>query len=364
MNFQGSEKIFSSIRVRILIRVLVLYIFSYIFRSFDHSFIDTLEVFGFRGHLFSLFFVAFGLLVWSGGIFLVQLIEKRLAAKNTSYKLALLSCALIVYGLIVAFFFGLGYALLDICLFNRYEAWESFSRLSYDLNIGIFLFYLMLLTFNGIIFYYKGWKEYQLQAERLKSESIQAKYEALRNQIDPHFFFNSLSVLMNLVYSDKEVATQYIAQLAKTYRYILDKKFENLVSIQTELNFLDSYLFLIRIRHQQSVQFSINVTEKTKEKGMIPPATLQLLVENAIKHNRFSSIEPLSIVIEEKNDYLSISNTYSKKLSPDTHIGIGLSNIKQRYLLITSQEIFVEQQGDLFTVRIPIIHTFQKDIQQ
>ena len=108
--------------------------------------------------------------------------------------------------------------------FNRYEAWESFTSLSYDLIFGSFLFYLIILSFNGIIFYYRQWKENLLYTERLMRENTEAKYEALRNQIDPHFFFNSLSVLTNLVYKDPDIAADYITQLAKTYRYILDKK--------------------------------------------------------------------------------------------------------------------------------------------
>ena len=355
MNFQTNEKIFTSKLFRYLARVVILYIFSTIFKAFDHTFIEDLQIFSFRGHLFSIFFVIFGLMVWEGANWLSKTIEKRILHKDTSKRLLILCCCLLVYGFLAAFLFGFFYAQMDILLFNRYEAWESFKGVSYDLNFGIFMFYLLLLTFNGIIFYYKRWNEYQLQTERLMRENIQAKYDALRNQIDPHFFFNSLSVLTNLVYKSADLSAEYITQLAKTYRYILDKKFENLVSIQTELNFLDSYLYLIRIRFQHSILVEIDIDERTATKGQIPPATLQMLVENAIKHNRFSANDPLLINLKSVGDHLIITNDVKKKTQPDLSSGIGLENIQKRYALISGQAIVVEQTPEQFIVKIPII---------
>src|SRR5690606_12450639 len=120
----------------------------------------------------------------------------------------------------------------------------------------------------------RQWKENLLHTERLMRENTEAKYEALRNQIDPHFFFNSLSVLTNLVYKDPDIAADYITQLAKTYRYILDKKFENMVLLETELNFLDSYLILINISHQDSIKIDIALDATTRKTCLIPPASL------------------------------------------------------------------------------------------
>ncbi|UCJ05075.1 histidine kinase [Chitinophaga pendula] len=354
MDFQKSERLFSSKLFRYLSRILVLYVFSTIFKSFDLSF-QELHVFNMRGHLFSLFYVLFGLLVWEGAIWVSRKTERAVERKHSTARLWYICGVLLLYGLCAALLFGFLYGLLDVLVFNRYEAWESFKAFSYDLNFGTFLFYLLILTFNGVVFYYKGWKEYQLQTERLMRENIQAKYDALRNQIDPHFFFNSLSVLTNIVYKSPDLAADYITQLAKTYRYILDKKFENLVPIQTELDFLDSYLFLIRIRHQHSIQFISEIMEKVKHKGMIPPATLQLLVENAIKHNRFSVNDPLIITVRSDEHSLTVTNHIRPKLHPDHSWGIGLENIHKRYELASGQGILVSQEGALFIVKIPII---------
>lgn len=355
MNFQENEKLFSSKVFLYLSRILILYTFSTIFKSFDHSFVKGLQMFNLRGQLFSLFYVIFGLLAWEGAAWLARTIERKTAAKSTSGRLVVLCSSLLLYGIVVAFLFGFFYGGSDILLFNRYEAWDSFRSFSYDLNFGIFMFYLLILTFNGIIFYYSGWKEYQLQTERLMRENIQAQYDALRNQIDPHFFFNSLSVLTNLVYKSPDLSADYITQLAKTYRYILDKKFENLVAVQTELDFLDAYLFLIRIRHQQSIQFITDISEKVKTKGMIPPVTLQMLIENAIKHNRFSAQDPLLITIKSEGNFLVVSNHVRLKANPEISSGIGLENIQKRYALISNTNIDICQTNEMFIVKLPII---------
>ncbi len=355
MDFKRREQVFNSMLFRYLFRVLVLYLFSVIFKSFDLTFIQDIGTFNIRSQVFSLFYVLLGLLVWEGAVLLTKYMEKSIVSIHPTGGLLLLCSLLIVYGLLAAFAFGFVYGVMDILFFNRREAWQSFTSISYNMIAGTFLFYMMILAFNGIVFYYKGWKEYQVQTERLMRENIQAKYDALRNQIDPHFFFNSLSVLTNLVYKSADLSADYITQLAKIYRYILDKKFENLVSIQTELDFLESYLFLIGIRHQNSIQFSADVGEKARTKGMIPPATLQMLIENAIKHNRFSVNDPLVITLKSEAGFLLIRNPVKKKLQPEMASGIGIENIRKRYELSSGQGITVSQSDDVFTVKIPII---------
>lgn len=354
-DFQRREQLFNSRLFRYLFRIGILYLFSVIFKSFDLSFIKDIGTFNIRSQVFSLYYILLGLLVWEGAVRLSRSLDKRVNRLRPTGRLLLLMGSLIVYGLLAALAFGFVYGIADRLFFHRREAWESFVSLSYNMLAGTFLFYMMILAFNGIIFYYKGWKEYQVQTERLMRENIQAKYDALRNQIDPHFFFNSLSVLTNLVYKSADLSADYITQLAKIYRYILDKKFENLVSIQTELDFLESYLFLIGIRHHNSIRFRADIDERSRAHGMVPPATLQMLIENAIKHNRFSTNEPLDITVKSENGFLSIANPVRRKISSEVASGIGLENIRRRYELSSGQSIEVIQSSELFTVRIPII---------
>ncbi|AOM78598.1 sensor histidine kinase [Pedobacter steynii] len=359
MNATRMESVFQSKWFVYGLRIFILYLFSVVFKSFDLTFPHNFGTFLFRGQAFSLMYVVFGLLVWEGAIALAKLIERSTLKVHVSKRLVLLCLTLVIYGLLVSLLFGLSYSLFDIVLFHRYDAWKSFSSLSYDLYFGIFIFYLLLLGYNGIVFYYKNWKESQLNTERLMRENIQAKYDVLKSQIDPHFFFNSLSVLTNLVYKSPDLSAEYITQLAKSYRYILDKKFENLVPIQTELEFLESYSFLIRIRHQSSIEFDIHINENIKYIGMIPPATLQMLVENAVKHNRFSANDPLHIRIRDEGNVLVVTNDLRKRSVVQNSIGLGLDNIGKRYELTGEKRIEVIETKELFIVKIPIITTHE-----
>jgi two-component system, LytTR family, sensor kinase len=354
-NGANMELIFKSKIFRYGMRAVVLYLFSMVFKSFDLSFPHDVGTFLFRGQLFSLMYVLLGLLIWEGAIGLSKLIGDRAFNKNLSFKMVLMCITLLIYGVFSSLLFGLCYSLFDIVLFKRYEAWTSFSSFSYDLIFGAFIFYLLLLAYNGVIYYYKSWKESQLNAERLMRENIQAKYDVLKSQIDPHFFFNSLSVLTNLVYKSADLSAEYITQLAKSYRYILDKKFENLVTIKTELEFLESYSFLIRIRHQSSIEFDIDIADDIKCGGLVPPATLQMLVENAVKHNRFSANDPLRISIRAEDDCLVVTNDFRKRFGVQSSIGVGLDNISRRYELTSDKQIEIMETNDKFIVKIPII---------
>lgn len=355
MNFQNSEDLIKNRACGYLLRVLVLYLFSVLFKSFDLSFIQEVKAEEFRSGAFSLFFVLFGFIAWEGAVRLAGAVEKKVSYKTVPGRLLVLGSSLLVYGALVSLLFGFFYGISDILLFNRYEAWEAFRSLSYDMHFGIFIFFMLILAFNGIIFYYKRWHEYQVHTERLMRENIQARYDALMNQIDPHFFFNSLSVLTNLVYKSADLSAEYITQLAKCYRYILDKKLENLISIEAELEFLDSYIFLIRIRHQNSIVFDINIDPAVKMAKMIPPATLQLLVENAVKHNRFSANDPLHISIYNEGAFLYVSNTLKKRILLNGSTGIGLDNIRKRYELTGGLQPEIKEENDKFTVIIPIL---------
>lgn len=357
MDMDKMEDVFKSKWFRYAIRIILLYTLSVIFKSFDLSFPHTPDTVLLRGQAFSLLFVGFGLLVWEGATWLSKTVGRKSARKSPPARLLIMCLSLVLYGGVSATVFGLLYAVFDIVLFNKYEAWQSVSELSYDLNFGIFLFYLLILAYSGIVFYYQSWKESQLNAERLMRENIQARYDVLKSQIDPHFFFNSLSVLTNLVYKSPDLSAEYITQLAKSYRYILDKKFENLVSLSTELDFLESYTFLMRIRHQDSLVFEVNVREQSKNTAHLPPATLQMLVENAVKHNRFSVNDPLLIRIDDEGDRLIVRNTLRKRSNITRSTGLGLDNISKRYELIGEKRITVTETEDEFLVEVPLFTT-------
>lgn len=191
--------------------------------------------------------------------------------------------------------------------------------------------------------------------ERLNIEYNQAKQNALKSQIDPHFFYNSLSVLTSLVYKDADKSADYITELARVYRNILSKKTKNLVSLEYELQMLSSYIYLQTIRFENLITFDIDIADDTKTNNYIPPHTLQLLVENAIKHNKCSLDSPLTISIFQNQDRLILKNNLNKKTLLESSSGIGLENIKKRLLPFTSREVIITEDEQNFTVSLPLL---------
>lgn len=355
MDKSQREAFFQSAWFRYLLRIVILYAFSVVFRSFDLSFKEATQAAMFREQTFSIMFVGLGMVVWQTAGLLSHRVQQYFARYKTRDIIIAMIGALVLHGLLSSFIFGLCYAALDAFLFHRFEAWQSISSLSYDLIFGIFIFYLLILGGNAVVYYYKNWQEARLNAEKLRRENIQARYDVLKSQIDPHFFFNSLSVLSNLVYRDADLASEYITQLSKCYRYILDKKMESLVTMESEMSFLHSYIYLLQIRHGDSVCFDIQLDEELIQRGMMPPATLQMLVENAVKHNRFSTQNPLHVSVYSNKDTIVISNELRKQSSV-TSTGIGLDNIKKRYELVTDKPVVVNDGDGKFEVTLPIIY--------
>lgn len=198
------------------------------------------------------------------------------------------------------------------------------------------------------------WKQSVIDAEKLKHESVTARYESLKNQVNPHFLFNSLNALTNLVYEDPDLAAKFIKQLSDVYRYVLDTRDQELVSESDELNFLESYTFLQKIRFGSNLDIQINLNGT---KTRFPPLVLQMLIENAIKHNEISAEHPLLIKVYRENDLIVVENNVRKrKIMKEDSPGIGLSNITSRYEFLTDKKVEVVEMNGKFTVRLPVVH--------
>lgn len=202
------------------------------------------------------------------------------------------------------------------------------------------------------------WRNAALEAEKLKSAVLASQNQFLKDQLNPHFLFNSLNTLSNLVFEDAEKSAAFINQLSKIYRYVLDVQQEELVSLQQELGFARNYLSLQQIRFDTNLEYEIKVDEN--KKGYLPPLSLQLLLENAIKHNIVSMENPLKISIELDGDVLIVSNKLQLKKHGESESGIGLENIKKRYELLSNQTIEVMGEGDYFVVKLPILKVSEK----
>lgn len=198
------------------------------------------------------------------------------------------------------------------------------------------------------------WRKSTIEAEQLRSEKYASQYQSLKDQLNPHFLFNSLNVLSNLVYEDADKSAAFIQKLSKIYRYVLDVQKEELVSLSQELEFAKNYLELQKIRFEENLIFSIKIDN---EKGFsIPPLSLQLLLENAIKHNEASQDHPLFIHILQKDKELWISNSFQPKSNiKDDSPGIGLNNIRMRYSLLSDLQIEVAQDENEFLVKLPLL---------
>lgn len=198
-----------------------------------------------------------------------------------------------------------------------------------------------------------NWKQTLIEAERLKKEQISARYEALKSQVNPHFLFNSLNVLSSLVHRDADLAEKFIRQLSDVYRYILDSREKETVPVSEELETLRAYLFLMDIRFGAALQVRISIPDNVR--GQIAPLTLQMLVENALKHNEISKSNPLYIdIFTEEDAWVVVRNNLApKNILPDS-TGIGLANIQAQYQMLSDKTVLITDHDGFFTVKVPV----------
>lgn len=199
-----------------------------------------------------------------------------------------------------------------------------------------------------------SWRALAIESEKIKKEAIVAKYESLKNQVNPHFLFNSLNTLTNLVYEDADLSAKFIKKLSEVYRYVLETREKEVVPMDEELRFVRSYIFLQQIRHEDSLVFKLD--EEINKKAGVIPLGIQMLVENAIKHNVISADAPLTIRIFQQEDLLVVENTLKKKnILAEESSGVGLENIRSRYSLLSEVAVEVIEENDLFIVKLPLL---------
>ena len=196
---------------------------------------------------------------------------------------------------------------------------------------------------------------YELENEKLRTESLQSQFESLKNQMSPHFLFNTLTALKSLIRESPDLAGQYVNHLALVLRYTLQGNEKKTVTLREEMEYTESYLFLIEMRYGTNLTIKMNIQEKFK--GMeIPPLTIQTLIENAVKHNEISNKNPLEIVIQTtESGGLTVCNRIQKKLTPEHGTGIGLTNLSKQFQLLGESDIQISQADNVFCVTIPLI---------
>jgi two-component system, LytTR family, sensor kinase len=223
--------------------------------------------------------------------------------------------------------------------------------------------FTMLISFNmSLIFtaigFFKAWKRELINAGKLKAEMMAYKYESLRNQLNPHFLFNSFNVLSDLVYADQAMAVKFIQQMSDLFRYVLDSRDKELVPLAEELEFMRSFTYLLKTRFEDKLNIVIDLQAEPGE--YIVPMTLQLLVENAVKHNEVSEAFPLKISIRKNEGYLEVENSLRIKHVGEDSKSTGLKNIEQQFSFFTDRLIEINNSDGKFQVRVPILKAVEK----
>lgn len=222
------------------------------------------------------------------------------------------------------------------------------------LIINVALLISAIMHAKGFVEEWKKATRREVVEQKLIAKSANAQFESLKNQLDPHFLFNSLNVLSSLIDENPTQAQRFTASMSKIYRYVLEQKDKELVTVEEEIEFAKIYCDLLKTRFEDSVSFDFKVNESDL-KFFVVPLALQLLLENCIKHNFATSTKPLNIKIYSENGYLFIENNLQHREQVKESAGIGLSNIVQRYSILTKQNVFIEKSSDFFRVKIPIL---------
>lgn len=224
------------------------------------------------------------------------------------------------------------------------------------INLFVLIFITLVYNLTELgLFLLNKWRFSLAELERFKIENAEFKFEMLRNQVNPHFLFNSLNTLSSLIYENQDTASEYIRKLSRVYRYVLEQKEKELVKLKTELDFIKAFVYLYELRFTNMLTFEINIADDLND-SLIAPMTIQMLIENAVKHNIVSKKKQLTIKISSTDNYLLVNNNLQKKQIKEYSSELGLENIKSRYAFVCDREVIVEETDEHFTVKIPLIN--------
>jgi two-component system, LytTR family, sensor kinase len=293
-----------------------------------------------------LYNLAIGLSLWRGNSFLSGILDHYLPGKvSLERQLIIHLVATLVFSAIIIF-------LINYFLYAWLYGRNLLNNLRLFFLIGMVqLFIVVIITgFFYVMDFIQSHKRAVKEQEALKREALHHNYEALKSQLSPHFLFNSLSVLSALVEQDAQKSQVFIKQLSDVYRYVLEQKGAELVTLEKELEFVHAYVYLLQIRHDSNLEV---VQELESTRGYVIPMSVQLLVENALKHNEVSGRNPLTIQITRKGDTISVSNNLQPRKGIPGN-GLGLNLLRKRCLFLLGREVEVIRENESFTVNLPV----------
>jgi sensor histidine kinase YesM len=301
-------------------------------------------------------------LFWSFMIFLTQFMGHAFIIKTLDEKISWVHKPVTraIAGLLgLAIYASVAYILVNLIMnlifFGRmpYNSLEGAISSSW-FAVKISFFISFVITTIG---FFQAWKKSEVEKERLNTQIMAHKYNALRDQINPHFLFNSLNVLSELVYEDQKLAVKFIRQLSDLYRYVLTVKNEDLVLLEREFEFAQNFSFLLMTRFEKGLEIKIDLEPRNDE--FIIPMALQLLIENAIKHNETSQESPLSVEVKRLGNTVVVKNNLNPKQQIEDSTKKGLENLKERYSYLSDEKLEILESKEEFEVHLPILKVEQ-----
>jgi two-component system LytT family sensor kinase len=299
---------------------------------------------------FVLLFVQFELFLWMAPKFLAfkTVPPKKDLVRKVIYKLGLFYCSILAISLLVAFVVLSAWFLI--------KGDDLQSHLQYFAGRGLLnflIYYAVALSVSTIFYFYFLWKDALEREQRLQQEKLLFQFETLKSQVNPHFLFNSLNALSSLVSTDAGQAEQFIQKLSAIYHYVLEHRETEYIDLALELDFVKNYFYLQQIRDGNKITLSVEVARPQQYK--ILPISIQLLVENALKHNLATPENPLEILIYTEDDCIVVKNNLQRKTILEKSKKIGLNNLRERIRYSVNRELKVIETRDEFKVMVPLI---------
>jgi sensor histidine kinase YesM len=331
----------------IVIRYVGIAIISFIFTFFDLAYLKGNASF-LAAYLLSFVRTA---LIWTGSMYIINYSITKFSMFRETAKLIL---------------FQVGFLSVFVVLVELAEIFvlERFFKIPLTLNeksslliIALIITFMISAIYASAAFFIQ-WKQNLLRSQALEKANLEARYDTLRNQVNPHFLFNSLNTLLMLV-QDNPVASRYVESISEIMRYMLQSRDKDAVLLRDELKIARDYVFIQQSRFGDKLNVAFDVPESFYHYA-IPPLAIQMLLENAVKHNVVSKEDPLFVkVFVSENLFLVVENTVKAKIDKDPSTGVGLENIQNRYLHLTGKNIVVRRDAEKFTVMLPL---FEKPI--
>ena len=319
---------------------IVIPFFSGIITYSDYSILELISI--------NLYFILLSFCIWTGASW----VHRKMRSFSKSLRnpiLKVFSVSLIggLFGAAISGMFSIAWYKISKENFNWAPVFRCIAFSSLAVLLFTLLYEILFLSTQRVL--------YTKIVDQLDWERSKAEMSVLKNELEPHFIFNSLNTLSYLILNDPQTAHEFNSKLASVYKYFLINKDRELITLQGELEFIENYFFVLQVRHDNKLHLSTDLSNHHEGTLMILPYALQVLVENAIKHNEFSDADPLYIKVVLNGEYLQIKNNKKPRPYAVNSTGIGLRNLSSRYRLVCNKDILIETSDNEFTVKLPLI---------